>query len=393
MNERKSLYLNKAQLKAEMDRCLNCKNSPCMTACPVNCNPQEFINHAKQGNFDSAVETIARNNPMGQTCGLICPDKFCMQACTRSRIDFSVNIPKVQATILENYRTFAEAENKIKPNGEAVAIIGAGPAGIAAASALAKYGYKVTIFEASNKIGGALNMIPEERLPHSVIEKDWQHLCKCDLVDLRLNTKIADPRKFLTQDYSAVIIAAGEPYCTNLNIEGEEHCLSYMEYLQNPHKYQTSGRVAVVGGGCVAADCALTAAANGASHVEMFVRRRLSDMRITRAEYLDLLDRDVNITALTSPEKAELHNGLVSLYIRKNRFADGKLVPMPNSTIEIPDFDLVVKAIGSFADPKFEHERIIYAGDCKHGGSTIVEAIASGQSAAQIINEKLLLAA
>ena len=75
-----------------------------MSACPVNCSPQEFIAQAKSGYFEQAVETISRNNPMGQTCGLICPDKFCMKACTRSHIDFAVNIPKVQATILEKYR-------------------------------------------------------------------------------------------------------------------------------------------------------------------------------------------------------------------------------------------------------------------------------------------------
>ena len=104
MTEKKSLYLSKIQMKAELERCLNCKTRPCMSACPVNCNPQEFINFAKQGNFSEAVETITRTNPMGQTCGLICPDKFCMKACTRSKIDFAVNIPKVQATILENNR-------------------------------------------------------------------------------------------------------------------------------------------------------------------------------------------------------------------------------------------------------------------------------------------------
>ena len=89
MSDTPKLYLNKAQLNAELNRCLNCKNQPCMTACPVNCNPHEFIRHALEGNFDQAVEAITRTNPMGQTCGLICPDKFCMAACTRQRIDFS----------------------------------------------------------------------------------------------------------------------------------------------------------------------------------------------------------------------------------------------------------------------------------------------------------------
>ena len=176
MAQTKSLYLTKVQLKAELDRCLNCANKPCMNACPVNCSPQEFISHAKNGDFEQAVATITRNNPMGQTCGLICPDKFCMKACTRSRIDFAVNIPKVQATILENYRNPSAEVKAIRPNGRKVAVIGAGPAGLAAAAELGKQGYYVCLYEASDKIGGALNMIPDERLPYEVIAKDWSFI-------------------------------------------------------------------------------------------------------------------------------------------------------------------------------------------------------------------------
>ncbi len=111
----KNLYLSRPQLIAELGRCLACKTKPCMNACPVNCNPQEFIAKAIQNDFDGAVEAITRNNPMGQTCGLICPDKFCMRACTRSNIDFPINIPRVQATILEKYRTPQNAAHPKQP--------------------------------------------------------------------------------------------------------------------------------------------------------------------------------------------------------------------------------------------------------------------------------------
>lgn len=115
----KKLYLTRAQLISELGRCLGCKSKPCMNACPVNCNPQEFIAKAKANDFAGAVETITRNNPMGQTCGLICPDKFCMQACTRAGIDFPINIPRVQATILEKYRTAETAAHpKLPANGK-----------------------------------------------------------------------------------------------------------------------------------------------------------------------------------------------------------------------------------------------------------------------------------
>lgn len=388
MTDFKSLYLNQIQLKAELARCLNCKTKPCMKACPVSCNPQEFIYHAREGNFEEAVKTITRANPMGQTCGLICPDKFCMKACTRSKIDFAVNIPKIQAALLENYRSFKKDLSAVIPNGKKIAVIGAGPAGMAAAYTLAQNGFKSTLFEASSKIGGALNMIPQGRLPTEVIEKDWQYICDERFMTLQKNTRIDDPRHLLQEGFNFVIIATGEPHCINLNIPGEEFSLSYMEYLSHPESYKTTGKVAIIGGGNVAADCALTAQINGSTHVEMFVRRRLSDMRIAKGEYLDLLAHQINITALSSPEKIEKTGETLSLFVRKNHFINGELTPLPNSTIELPGFDFVIRAIGSTAEPKIEEEHIIYAGDCKTGGSTIVQALASGQAAARLIIEK-----
>ena len=377
-----SLYLNKVQLQAELDRCLNCKAQPCMTACPVNCNPQEFINYAKQGRYEEAVKTICRNNPMGQTCGLICPDKFCMQACTRRKIDFAIQIPKVQAAILENFRSIAHEQTPFKPNGIKVAIIGAGPAGIAAASILSQKGCLVTIFEKDSQIGGALNLIPDKRLPHHVIEKDWNFLPYRKEITLKLNTPISDPQQLLKQDYNGVIVASGEPNCKELQIQGENLCLSYIQYLKNPDQYKTSGKVAVIGGGNVAADCAFTAKSNGSEHVEMFIRRRLSDMRISKHEYLELINQEINITPLCSPEKVESENQFLSLTLHKNEYKNNLLSAIPDSTLKLQGFSLVIKAIGSYADSKHDNERIIYAGDCKTGGSTIVEALSSGQKAA-----------
>lgn len=388
MSDTKKIYLSKVQLKAELDRCLNCKNQPCMHACPVNCNPQEFINHAKQGLYKDAVKTITRTNPMGQTCGLICPDKFCMKACTRSRIDFAINIPKVQATILENFRATNEDYSCLEANGKNIAIIGAGPAGIAAASIIAKAGYTVDIFEADSQIGGALNMIPEARLPHEVIEKDWKFISNTPLIKLHLNKKIDDIKNLLHK-YDGIIVATGEPNTTVLNIEGEEFCLSHMEYLKYPERYITKGRVAVIGGGNVAADCAFTAAQNGAEQVEMFVRRRLSDMKISKTEYLELLSHQINVSTLCSPEKIEKTDDGLLLHTYRNHYSGGRIIPLPDSSVKLSGFALIIKAVGSYANNKTEDERIIYAGDCKTGGSTIVEAIASGQTAAKTLIEKL----
>ena len=113
-------------------------------------------------------------------------------------------------------------------------------------------------------------------------------------------------------------------------------------------------------------------------------------MRIYKNEYLELLKRQVNISSLTSPEKIIQKNGNLSLFVHKNYFDGEKWLPIPNTSIELPGYSLIVKAVGSRADLKVTNEKIIYAGDCKTGGSTIVEAIASGRAAAYSLNEILL---
>lgn len=382
-------YLNKLQLNAELDRCLNCKRAPCMTACPVNCNPRDFIAFAKTGRWQESVNTITLNNPMAETCGLICPDKFCMKACVRGHVDFAVNIPRVQATILANYREKPSSSVASEPqtDGKRVAIIGAGPAGIAAAAMLARAGIRVDIFESRHEIGGALNMIPDARLPHDVIERDWAFIERHDRIALHLNRRVEDPRA-LCAAYDGVIVATGEPNCLSLNIGGEELSVSYMDYLYEPEKYQTSGSVAIIGGGNVAADCALTAKRLGAGNVEMFIRRRISDMRVSKAEYLELIAAQINLFGMTSPTAIARTPGsdaLLTLEIRRNIYRDDRWQPLENSSTKLPYFTHIIRAIGSRADEKPENcpANLIYAGDCKTGGSTIVEAIASGRQAAE----------
>ncbi len=389
MAENKKLYLNKAQLKAEVDRCLNCKTQPCMRACPTHCNPREFIEYTKNGEGAKAAASIIRDNILGQTCGLVCPDKFCMKACLRAKLDFAINIPKVQATILENYRQNEGEYQEVKENGLKVAVIGAGPAGLAAAAKLAEGGCKVDIFEKQNCIGGALNLIPSNRLPKEVVQKDWGYVFNRKLVTLNLNAEVKDI-KSLTADYDYVLVAKGEPHVSSLGIEGEEYALSYMEYLRYPEKYVTDGKVAIIGGGNVAADCAFTAKMQGAKEVEIFVRRRSSNMRISKDEYMELVENNIDVTSMTSPEKIEQSGSLLDLYVHKNEFVDDKLVPVKDTTIKLGGFSLIIKAIGGKADSLDEEEKIIYIGDCKHGASTVVEAVASGKQAAEriILNQK-----
>ena len=228
-------------------------------------------------------------------------------------------------------------------------------------------------------------MIPANRLPHEVIERDWEFISSNDLVTLKLNAKVSHTVELLNR-FDAVIVSTGEPNCLELKIPGEELSVSYTDFLYHPEDFQTNGHVAVIGGGNVAADCAATAMRNGAASVEMFVRRRISDMRISKAEYLDLVNHKIDLCGMTSPEKIEKIGNKLCLTVRRNFFDGEKWIPLENSSVSLPYFDLIIRAVGSRSDTKNDDSaKLVYAGDCKTGGSTIVEAISSGRKAAQEI--------
>lgn len=390
----KKLYLTDAQLKAETDRCLHCSEKPCMKACPANCSPADFIAAAREKtpeSFGRAAEIILKSNPLGQMCGLTCPDTFCMKACARRGLDSPIKIPAVQAAILEKARKLnsIDVPDPVAANGKNVAIVGAGPAGMAAVAVLARKGYSVTVFESTDRVGGAAKLIPEARLPLAVIEKDWEFIKTFGDITLKTNHRVANPVDLLKDGYDGVIVAVGEPHSAKMGIPGEDLALSFMDYLKAPEKYATTGNVAVLGGGAVATDCAVTAKDAGAPNVEMFVRRRVCDMRLTGEERSWLMEKAVDITSMTRVEKIERTGDTYTLYTCKTRFNGTKLEDIPETTIRRPDFALVIMAVGSKADPKKEAERVIYAGDCNHGGSTIVEAVASGKNAANELHAAL----
>ena len=383
----KSKYLTSPQLQAELEKCLQCPAKPCMKACPAQVSPADFIALAKKGEWLKAAEEIERQNPMGEVCGLICPDKFCMQACTRRHIDAPIRIPEVQAAIMQKARQtrIDNTTQTTSANGKKVAVIGLGPAGISAVVALLKQGFKVAAFEKSAVVGGALNYIPQVRLPREVIAYEWQKWQNHPLLEVHFNQSVSDYVALLAQGFDGVIVASGEQKTRTLGIEGEDFAVQWTDYLAAPQKYADAKNVAIVGGGAVAVDCAVTAKMQGAQNVEMFVRRRLSDMRITAQERLQLLEQQVDITTMTRLTKIENNADNLSAWTVKTRFNDaGKLEDQPQTEIPRQGFDLIVLALGSMrAEELAPTERIIYAGDVLNGGSTAVEAVASGRKAVQ----------
>ena len=149
--ENKLTFLTDAQLKAEADRCLYCEEKPCKTACPADCSPADFLMAARQlgkSDIKRSAALIMGSNTFGGVCGAVCPDWFCVKACSRKLFDNPINIPAAQATIVQKAKELGVMPKfeRAAPNGKKAAVVGAGPAGFAAAGTLAQLGYKVDIF-------------------------------------------------------------------------------------------------------------------------------------------------------------------------------------------------------------------------------------------------------
>ena len=384
-----------AQLQTELLRCEYCEERPCKEACPANCSPADFIMAARVGNPSdirrSAAE-IMHANPLGGVCGMVCPDTLCMAACTRKKFDGSINIPLVQATIIEMAKNLGGLPEFSIPklNGKKVAIIGGGPAGLGAAAVLGQLGYQVDIFESRQQLGGMINLIPDHRLDKHVLETDIQFLLSMGAITAKTGTSIEDPKALLTQGYAAVCVTAGLWKPIELGIPNEQLAIRMVDLLSKPSDYAFTGNVAVIGGGATALDCAVTASQRGAKHVELFMLEKLSEMPLTAKERQELLDFDIEVNGRIRVSKVSVEGEQVTGFETiKVELPDG----MPFSPANVRDlpgthgqrqgFEAVVVAIGMrSALPKQQVDGLFYAGDMLTGPKTVVQAVASGKNAA-----------
>ena len=390
-----SRIMTRHQLQTELLRCEYCEEKPCTNACPANCSPFDFLMAARVGNpsdIKRSAAEIMRSNPLGGVCGLVCPDRFCMAACSRKKFDGAINIPKVQATLVETAKRLGGIPkfSTPEPNGKKIAIIGSGPAGLGAASALAQLGYAVHIFEGRDILGGMMNLIPDQRLDKKVVQSDIAFLLSLGAITAETGVSIDDPRQLLAQGYDAVCVTTGLWKPIELGIENEPLAIKMVDLLSKKGAHQFTGRVAVIGGGATAVDCAITARERGATHVEMFMLEKLSEMPLTAAERQELLDYDIEV------------NGRIRI---SRILADGKnIVGIETQKVELPaglafkpanvrdvegtaglrsDFSDVVMAIGMRSCLEREQaEGLFYAGDISNGPTTVVEAVASGKNTA-----------
>lgn len=391
----RSLTMTPAQLQTELMRCEYCEEKPCKQACPVNCSPFDFIMAARVGNpsdIRRSAGEIMHANPLGGVCGMVCPETLCMAACTRKDFDGAINIPMVQATIVEQAKKLGGIPEFSRPewNGKKIAIVGSGPAGLGAAAALAQMGYGVDIFEADDRLGGMINLIPEHRLDKRVVESDIQFLLSLGNIDAKTGVKVTDPQTLLQQGYAAVCVAVGLWKPIELGIPNEQLAIKMVDLLSRPSDFHFDGNVAIIGGGATAIDCAITARDRGARNVELFMLEKLAEMPLTAKERQDLLDFDIEVNGrIRVSQIIEKAGQVIGLKTMKVELPDGKpfspanVRDLPDTEVTRMGFSAVVVAIGMRSElPCEQVEGVFYAGDMLTGPKTVVQATASGKNAA-----------
>ena len=432
----------------EAKRCLNCKNSPCVSGCPVNIAIPDFISRIKAGDFEGAYQVISRSSSLPAVCGRVCPQETqCESQCTlhtKAKMD-PVGIGRLERFAADwHNENVTEKAKAPEPNGRRVAVIGAGPSGLTCAGDLARKGFSVTVFEALHTAGGVLVYgIPEFRLPKAIVAKEVETLKELG-VDIQTNVIIG---KTLTIDelfddgYEAVFIGSGAGLPNFMNIPGEalKGVYSANEFLtrsnlmkayqDHPHTpIMKGGKVAVVGGGNVAMDAARTALRLGAEKVYIVYRRSMEELPARREEVehaeeegidFRLLCNPTEILGYTNPENPrDPRNGFVT-GIRCVRMelgepdASGRRRPVeiPGSEFEL-EVNTVVMAIGTSPNPLIKQtteglevnrrggivvdekgltsRTNVYAGgDAVTGAATVISAMGAGKQAAAAIAEAL----
>ena len=428
----------------EANRCLNCKNMPCVSACPVNVRIPDFIARVKDGDFEGAYKVISESSCLPAVCGRVCPQESqCESKCVRGIKGEPVGIGRLERFVAD-YHNEHSKESAVSPekNGYKVAVVGSGPAGLACAGDLAKLGYEVSVFEALHTAGGVLVYgIPEFRLPKSIVAREVERL-KAMGVKIMTNIiigKTLTVSELFDMGYEATFIASGAGLPNFMGIPGESYKGVYSAnefltrsnlmkaYSENPDTpIMKGGRVAVVGGGNVAMDAARTALRLGAEKVYIVYRRSMDELPARREEIEHAEEEGIEFRLLTNPveilgyknpdDPRDAKNGfVVGMRCIKMELGEpderGRRSPVaiPGSEFELP-VDTVIMSIGTSPNPLIKSTTeglevnrrggivvkdsggetsipgVFAGGDAVTGAATVISAMGAGKSAAAAID-------
>lgn len=294
------------ELLLEADRCLLCKNARCQANCPISTQIPEVVKLFKEEKIMEAGEILFNNNPLSAACAIVCPhEDQCKGNCIRGIKSEPVSFCEIEEYISGEY-LYKVKFDKVELRNERIAIIGAGPAGITLSIILARKGFKVTLFDAHEKIGGVLRYgIPEYRLKNSMIDRYEELLIELG-VKIRPNTLIGPVitlDKLFFDGYKAVFIGTGVWNPKTLNIKGESlgNVHYAIDYLKSPQVYKLGKRVAVIGAGNVAMDAARVAKRSGAEEVYILYRKGFENMPCTRAELEEAKEDGIKFELFKAP--------------------------------------------------------------------------------------------
>ena len=306
----KNLYLEN-----EANRCLLCKSPLCRKNCPIDTPIPEVIKLFKEDKILEAGEILFKNNPMSVVCAMVCPHSDqCKGNCIRGIKSEPISFHDIEEYISRYYIQNTKFENNINKD-EMVAVVGGGPAGITIALILAERGYKVTIFDAHERIGGVLRYgIPSYRLPKDIIDSYEDRLLELG-VKIRPNTLIGPVitiDKLFEDGYKAIFIGTGVWNPRTLEVKGESlgNVHYAIDYLKSPNVYRLGKKVCVIGAGDVAMDAARSAKRNGAEEVYILYRKGMDDMPATKEELEGAIKDGIKFELFKAPVEFK-ENGVV----------------------------------------------------------------------------------
>ena len=432
-----ALGYTKEQAIDEAQRCLHCKNMPCVSGCPVQIHIPEFIAKVAEGDFEAAYQIIAQDSALPAVCGRVCPQETqCESKCVRGIKHESVGIGRLERFVADWHNAnVTEQAEKPASNGHKVAVIGSGPSGLTCAGDLARKGYEVTVYEALHLAGGVLVYgIPEFRLPKSIVQKEVDGLKALGVTiatDTVVGRTISVDELMEEQGFEAVFIGSGAGLPMFMDIPGVNYrgVYSANEFLtrinlmkaylpDSDTPIQRPKKVAVVGGGNVAMDAARCAKRLGAE-VYIVYRRGMEELPARKEEVEHAEEEGIIFKTLCNPVEIFADENDDVNKIRCIRMelgepdASGRRRPIevPDSEFDL-DVDCVIMSLGTSPNPLIKsttkgleinrkggivvnedgltsREKVYAGGDAVTGAATVILAMGAGKTAAKAIDEAL----